>query len=765
MDIQEILQHFGGVKSAGASQYRANCPACGDAKGHLYIASAPDGKILLDCKKGCSFEEILAAAGLNTSDCFAETPVRQDRPDPWVLLREHVYTDLNGNILSKKQIYDTGDGKKQAVWYRLEKGRYVKGLGGIKMPLYHLDKLVRSKKTAVITEGEKDVETVERLGFAATTSPNGAGSKWRREWDEFFRGKNVVVITDNDEAGERFGMNAASSVCRTAAAVKLIRSADVYPQVKPKGDISDIAAELGNAETRRLLIEAVKNSQPFNAPARPDPSEKIIMPQKPDDDILETLKKLKPQVRYGYNDRGNGELFAAVFGKTARYNVTAKEWYVFEDGYWQTDTGAMQVNGLAKKLYDALLVYASSLTDESKSSYIAHVNKLGRLNVREIMIKDARDRCFIKSEDFDRDPWLFNCKNGTYDLKNGYFRAHSPNDLMSKMSNVFYDENAESPDFEKFLNDIMNGDGEKKRYLVSALGYALTGDASRECMFILYGATTRNGKGTLMETVSYMLGGESGYAMSAQPETLARRQNKDSRQASGDIARLKGARFLNVSEPQKNMVFDAALIKTLTGRDTITARHLHEREFQFVPQFKLFINTNHLPHINDDTVFQSDRINVITFDRHFGDSERDTGLKDKLRTPENISGIFNICLKGLRDYLEHGLVRPRSVSIATEAYRQQSDRQGVFIFECLEADGLSSVKAKDVYEVYVRWCNENNFHAENKTNFIAGLRGRNLITEHATVEGKTAFNVIRGYKIADDYSLEPSQSSWAEPPL
>lgn len=186
MDIQEILRHFGGVKSAGASQYRANCPACGDTKGPLYIAAAPDGKILIDCKKGCSFEDVLASAGLNPSDCFKENPVR---PDPWTLLREHVYTDISGNVLAKKQIYDTGGGKKQAVWYRLEKGRYLKGLGGAKMPLYHLDRLTRSGGTAVITEGEKDAENVERLGFAATTSPNGAGQKWRREWNEFFRGK------------------------------------------------------------------------------------------------------------------------------------------------------------------------------------------------------------------------------------------------------------------------------------------------------------------------------------------------------------------------------------------------------------------------------------------------------------------------------------------------------------------------------------------------------------------------------------------------
>ena len=52
------------------------------------------------------------------------------------------------------------------------------------------------------------------------------------------------------------------------------------------------------------------------------------------------------------------------------------------------------------------------------------------------------------------------------------------------------------------------------------------------------------------------------------------------------------------------MLFDVALLKTLLGRDSITARHLYEREFEFVPQFKLFINTNYLPVIQDDRAFE-----------------------------------------------------------------------------------------------------------------------------------------------------------------
>ncbi len=760
MELTDFLQHFRHVKKEGGSQYRADCPACGDTKQHLYIARTPDGKYLLDCKKGCDFNSIIYSAGISASDCFGENPVK---PDPWSLIREHIYTAADGSILSKKQIYDTGGGKKQAVWYRFENGRYIKGLDGRKMPLYHLDKLIKSTGTAVIAEGEKDAETVERLGFTATTSPNGAGSKWRQDFNEFFRNKKVVVLTDNDEVGEKYGASVAEQVRKTASAVKLIPAAEIYSKVKPKGDISDIAAELGDVEARRLLSEAVKKVPVFSPAPKP---EQLIIPEKAGNNALtEVLEGLKPQVRFAYNDRGNGELFSAVFGKVARYNVTAKEWYIYKDGYWQEDTGAMQVSRLAKELYDALLLYASSLPDESKTNYISHVNKMGRLNVRDTMIKDARDRNYIRLEDFDKNIWLFNCKNGTYDLKNGYFRKHNPDDLISKISNVVYNENADSPDFEKFLKEIMQNDGDKLRYLLSALGYALTGDTSQECMFILYGSTTRNGKGTLMETISYMMGGENGYAMTANPETLARRQNKDSRQASGDIARLKGARFLNVSEPDKGMVFDTALIKTLTGRDTITARHLHQREFQFLPHFKLFINTNHLPYVTDDTVFSSERINVITFDRHFTSQERDRGLKDRLKSEENISGIFNICLKGLRDYLENGLVRPASVLAATEDYRRSSDRQGIFIADCLIKDDSSNIKVKDVYNIYRGWCRDNNFRPENKANFLSGLRSRNMLAEHGTVNGITCHNIVFGYRIDEDYFGYAEESDWQEPPL
>ena len=132
------------------------------------------------------------------------------------------------------------------------------------------------------------------------------------------------------------------------------------------------------------------------------------------------------------------------------------------------------------------------------------------------------------------------------------------------------------------------------------------------------------------------------------------------------------------------MVLSASLVKTLTGRDTINARFLNENSFEFVPQFKLFINTNHLPKVTDPTVFDSGRVKVVPFNRHFSEEEQDKTLKRRLRQTENLSGILNWCLDGLRLLQETGLDAPRTVREATAQYRRDSDKIARFVDEMME---------------------------------------------------------------------------------
>ena len=477
----------------------------------------------------------------------------------------------------------------------------------------------------------------------------------------------------------------------------------------------------------------------------------------PDDDesILDTLIRLDVQKRYQMNDKSRGRLFSAVFKNKHRYNPLMKDYMFYDGKRWQKDTESIKARESAQKLSDEMIKYAVNVVeDDENRSYLKAVSKMASRTVRETMIADARVNNPISTEELDQDDYLLNVQNGTLDISGDkpVFKQHNPDDLLSKVCNVSYDPNAKCPEWEKFLSEIMMDDAEKIRYLQKIAGLSLTGNTEQESCFILYGSTTRNGKSTFCESLIYMLGD---YALSMKPETLAQKQNNDSRSPSGDIARLAGARFVNASEPPKRMLFDTALLKTLLGRDSIVARHLHEREFQFVPKFKLMINTNFLPTITDDTVFSSGRINVVSFDRHFSEDEQDKKLKNRLRKPKELSGILNWCLEGLRLYRLEGLKRPEAVKQATESYRQDSDKVGNFISECLTRSERNS-KAGDIYKAYSDWCDDNGFGCENKQNFFSEMKAKGLFASSGTVGGKSYRNIIRGYVVND--SFEPVDS-------
>ena len=463
------------------------------------------------------------------------------------------------------------------------------------------------------------------------------------------------------------------------------------------------------------------------------------------------LKDIDPANNPIYNtgdDISSALLFRAVFGDFARYNATAKSWYVYDGIRWKPDPGDLTVENYAKILSRCLWLYSADTQSKAFQSFAFNIQQRRK---RRTMIEDARDLLPVDQKKFDADPYLFNCQNGVLNLKDHTFIKHDPNLLLSKVANVAYDPEAHCDDFNVFLKQNMQGDQGKIDYLQTLFGYAMTGTNEREECYMLYGSTTRNGKGTLTNTINYLFGD---YGANVQPETLAMQKNRDGRTASGDIARLDGVRFLQMSEPPKKMKMDVALLKTLLGRDVITARHLYEREFQFIPCFKLFINTNFLPVVLDDTLFSSGRVKVITFDRHFEDSEQDHTLKDRLQSPESLSGILNWCLEGLKRYHGNGntIHVPDCVRGATEEYRSKSDKIKNFFTEAMTENPFETVKAGDVYAHFVKWCQLNGYGVENKSNFFDELRAKGLLLEKGTVDGRTYYNVVQGYMF--DQNLE-----------
>lgn len=459
--------------------------------------------------------------------------------------------------------------------------------------------------------------------------------------------------------------------------------------------------------------------------------------------MVKQLKLLKPD-KAQWSDKFAAATFASFVKGYARYDATAKEWRIYDGTVWKIDVGGMVVRKLAKVFADALIAYASGIADEKQRlSYYEWALRYTQFRFRETLVKDARDEAFLTADDLDKDDDLFNCLNGTLNLRTLEFRPHRAADLLSKVTRVNYDPEARSERWEKFIDEISCGNKGLSRYLQKLCGYALTTGTELESCWLLYGPSTRNGKSTFCETFGYLMGD---YAATIQPETLAQKQNRDSRNASGDIARLKDIRFVNCAEPPKRMLFNVPLVKQMLGRDTITARLLYQSEMQFMPKFKIFINSNHEPTVTDDTLFASGRLVVIPFNRHFEPNEQDRGLKAELQKPENLSGVLNWALEGLRLYRKEGLLPPDCVKAATAEYRKSSDKLGRFIDECLDYTGKNTA-AGAVYDRYSAWCNENGYGCENKGNFFDDLRSKGLFAQSGTINGRTVRNIIKGYEL------------------
>lgn len=456
---------------------------------------------------------------------------------------------------------------------------------------------------------------------------------------------------------------------------------------------------------------------------------------------LAGLQALHPwdNPRYTLTDMGDAALFADLYRNECRFFTDRGCWYTYDDVAWREDRAAVGPVNRAWQLADLLCCLLKDIADpDRREAYHRHIGRWRRRTNREAILKDAALVHPVTNDVFDKDPLLFNYLNGTLDLNDCSFHPHDPSDFLSHVANVNYDPAAESARWNRFIMEIMDENvlehselpdwedrfeqyAYKFNFLQAALGYALTGLTHLDCMFILYGASTRNGKSTLTEAFAGMMGD---YAMTAMPETLAVQQYPTGRGPSEDVARLKGARFVTLPEGDRQLTLSPSLVKQFTGGDTITARYLHENSFQYRPQFKIYMNTNHLPRITDDTLFASGRVKIIRFQKHFSKEEQDPELKAVFADPACRSAILNWALQGWERCRTDGLPASKWVDESVSEYQHDMDKLGLFMEECLEPCLGSRVRAADVYRRYQSWCDENGLAAESSISFRRGMGQR-----------------------------------------
>lgn len=413
---------------------------------------------------------------------------------------------------------------------------------------------------------------------------------------------------------------------------------------------------------------------------------------------------------YEWSDIGLAELFGVLYGSECRYCPERKDWYTYYDGAWRRDEGEMLVSGKMKEFARLMVIYCVEIEDEElRGKYLKFVNGLGDRRFRERVVRDARDVMPISAASFDADPYLINCLNGTYDLRDFSFREHRWSDFLT-MQTAFrhtVDRSVRCSRWEQFVSEVCCGDKDKIDYLQRALGYSMLGLAKEECMFILWGKTTRNGKSTLLNTIETLLGD---YAKVAPVGIICQGERggsgRDAEAASPTLASLKGVRFVTMAESNEYGRMDEEKIKQMTGGEEITARALYENAHTYRPQFTLWLSCNDLPSVSDYSLFASDRLRVIEFTRHFSETEQDKNLKQELCEETAMPGIFMWMVRGYRKYLGRGLVMSPEMRKVVAKYERGNDSVLQFLEDkCVKAGAGAEVGIglKTLYSTYKLW--------------------------------------------------------------
>ena len=744
----------GGLRVTVAGEHRGTWTdfTDGNASGGVLDLIAHD----LHCTKSAAFDWLKTELKVDMPDDKPAPKVAKQAARPAAPQRVvdiYRYNDEQGSVLYR--VLRWGPHKTFTQNPPDGKGGWITGPGcmnGVRRVPYHINEwLWHPDRTLYIAEGEKDADRLRALGLLATCNAGGAGN-WlptdkdnAAEFIALFSDRTIVVLPDNDEDGRKYADAVVRSLLPVAAEIRVV----ALPGLAEKGDVSDWLDAGGDKDALLALADAaVPVREAPTTPANVVRLRAVESEPKPEGDALELFG-------HPLNDIGNAERLIARYGDKLRYVVNVG-WFVWDGRRFHYDPAIVKARIFAHDTVRDMLVNAFDAPshkkeqEERKKGLIKFAISSGNTGKINGMLAQAEPQQAIENGDLDRDPWLFNCANGTLDLRSGELRPHSQDDLLSKLSPVAFDPNAECPIWEKTILEIFGGDREMVDYVQRAIGYSATGLTTEQVIFIMHGAGS-NGKSLMLTILDAVFGD---YSITAASKTFVQDDKGDT--ASNDVARLAGSRFVSVIETEQEKKLAEGFVKQATGGDVMSARFLFKEYFEFIPVFKIWMATNHKPRVRgtDNAIWR--RIRLLPFLIIFADPEeaeagqpiKDLGLKEKLM--QELPGILRWVLDGVASWRVHGLTQaPAAVMEATKEYRESQDATEGFIVECCHVSpGLQSTVG-DLFKAYKIWCISNGETAISSTAFGLALEEKGYPSARAP-GGK---RMRKGLMLKEEYSV------------
>ncbi len=222
MDIENIARSLGGAKKT-ANGWECKCPAHQDSKPSLSLALKKD-KLLVHCHTGCSQEQVISA--LKDRGLYESTkplPKHDNQIVERKLVASYIYKEMNGQGELRIERFETPGGQKTFVQSsRTNVGESFKlGNGQLAvLPLAYDD--WKEENQVVLVEGEKCAQFLIEHLIPATTTPGGS-SAWKPHYSAAFKGKDVIIIPDNDEPGLKYAEKALKDIQQTCSSVSVLK--------------------------------------------------------------------------------------------------------------------------------------------------------------------------------------------------------------------------------------------------------------------------------------------------------------------------------------------------------------------------------------------------------------------------------------------------------------------------------------------------------------------------------------------------------------
>lgn len=383
---------------------------------------------------------------------------------------------------------------------------------------------------------------------------------------------------------------------------------------------------------------------------------------------------------------GNAERMLDHYGDGLMYVPEIDGWFMWTGIYWRRAAG-VELEHLAKETIRALPDEAKTIESDAER---ADFFKFCAISQRAVMVRNmvslaqSDPRVVVSMTDLDKLTHLLGVGNGVVDLTTGKLLPPDQAYRVTTITAVDYDPEARAPLFERTVADVFFGDADMIGFLQRLVGYSLLGKPDEDVLAIPYGSGS-NGKSTVLGAIRDALG-EHAKMASADTFLSSGAAGGNAGAAREDVLRLRGARFVYVSEPDEGSELREGLIKSMTGGEPLPARGLYSKTtVEVVPTWVTFMPTNHRPIVKGDDHAIWRRLLPVPFTRNFDQDltiTKDPDRAEKLAA--EAAGILAWCVRGALAYQKDGLQPPAAVRKARDDYKSDMDLLGEWMDECCE---------------------------------------------------------------------------------